>query len=158
LSVLFSNCLLCKMVVFREFRIIMPLSLADYQLGQRYSVARTSNESTTSSEGVEILQNEPFEDERGKGQYTRKIYHLGSFLPGWLKTIMPASALTLEEKAWDLYPYCKTVLTSPFLGEKFEFVIESKHLENDLGTTPNIHNLPEKKLKKTKNCEHGRSH
>lgn len=32
------------------------------------------------------MLNEPYEDgPGGNGQYTRKIYHVGSHLPGWIK-------------------------------------------------------------------------
>ena len=30
-------------------------------------------------DGVEILKNEPYEDEKRKGQYTHKIYHLATY-------------------------------------------------------------------------------
>jgi hypothetical protein len=56
-------------------------TLLQYQIGQLYSVAKTSNLETHDDAGVEILKNEPFENEEMKGQYTHKIYHLGrSFL------------------------------------------------------------------------------
>ena len=31
-----------------------------------------------------------------------------SHLPGWFKSLLPKSALTVEEKAWNSYPYTKT--------------------------------------------------
>ena len=31
-----------------------------------------------------------------------------SHLPGWFKALLPKSALTVEEKAWNAYPYTKT--------------------------------------------------
>jgi hypothetical protein len=75
-----------------------------------------SKQETAGDSGVEILINEPFEDETmGKGQYTHKIYHLGRFVlidcsrvPRFLAAICPASMFKLEEKAWNAYPYCKT--------------------------------------------------
>jgi len=127
----------------------MPFSLEDYKIGQRYSVARTSNENTTGGQGVELLESQPYTDEAGNnGFYTRKIYHLASYIPGWMRSIVPSSALKLEEKAWDVYPYCKTVLTSPFMGAKFEFVIESRHFSMDAGEQKNVHDLSPKLLKK----------
>jgi len=52
-------------------------------VGQLYSVAKTSNLETHDDAGVEILKNEPFENEEmGKGQYTHKIYHLGRLVRG----------------------------------------------------------------------------
>jgi len=136
------------MVLVKEFRVILPLSLEEYQVGQLYSVAKTNNIETHDDAGVEILKNEPFENEEmGKGQYTHKIYHLGSRLPGWARALAPASALMLEEEAWNAYPYCKTVLTSPFMEDKFKFIIETRHVA-DRGDSENVHNLSEKDLKK----------
>jgi len=146
------------MVMIREFRIPMPFTLDEYKLGQRYSVARASNENTTSSEGIEVLENKPYdhiepndpEKKVSQGTYTKKIYHLKSLIPGWLATIVPNSALKLYEEAWDVYPYCKTVLTFPFLGDRFIFTIESRHTAGDLGVIENIHNLDKEDLKKRK--------
>jgi len=134
------------MVLVREFRILLPLTVEEYRVGQLYSVAKTSSQQTTGGEGVEVLKNEPYANETGEGQYTEKIYHLGQSLPGWLKAIIPSSALKLEERAWNAYPYCKTVISSPFLGEKFTFIIESRHADDD-GSQPNPHGLDEKQIK-----------
>jgi len=111
-------------------------------------VAEMSKEETKNSTdaGVEILKNEPFENEHGKGQYTHKIYHVGSRLPRFITAIVPSSALKLEEEAWNGYPYCKTVLTNPFLGERFKLTITSRHFA-DAGTQENVHSLDEKQLK-----------
>ncbi|VDO60612.1 unnamed protein product [Schistosoma margrebowiei] len=43
---------------------------------------KSREESTGRGSGVEILKNEPYENgPGGKGQYTFKIYHVGSHLP-----------------------------------------------------------------------------
>ena len=49
-----------------------------------FSLQKKSREESTGSEsGVEILKNEPYIDgPGGNGQYTFKIYHVGSHLPG----------------------------------------------------------------------------
>ena len=53
------------------------LTPSQYQVGQLFSVAEASKNETGGGEGVEVVKNEPFEDEKmGKGQYTHKIYHL----------------------------------------------------------------------------------
>lgn len=135
------------MVLIKEFRIQLPLSVEEYQVGQLFSVAKTSSQETSNGEGVEVIKNEPYENETGKGQYTEKIYHVGSRLPGWVKAFIPGSALKLEEKAWNAYPYCKTVLKSPFMGDSFTFTIESRHF-NDEGKQENVHNLSADMLKK----------
>lgn len=74
---------------------------------------------------MEILENIPYTDgPGGSGQYTKKIYHIGSHLPGWLKAILPKAALRVEEEAWNAYPYTKMRTTCPFV-EKFFVDVET---------------------------------
>ena len=60
------------------------MSVEEYQIGQLWSVAEASKHETGGGEGVEVLKNEPFENEPlfgGKytsGQFTHKIYHFQS--------------------------------------------------------------------------------
>jgi len=136
------------MVLTKEYRILLPFSVEEYQAGQLYSVAKSSSQETANGEGVEVIVNEPFKNEDGlEGQYTEKIYHVGSRLPGWLKAFIPGSALKLEEKAWNAYPYCKTVLKNGWMADSFTFTIESRHF-NDDGSQDNVHSLPPDQLKK----------
>lgn len=84
--------------------------------------------------------NEPYtEGPGGDGQYTHKLYHVGRHLPGWLKSLLPKSALTVEEKAWNAYPYTKTRYTCPFI-DKFYIEIETKYF-NDDGRQENVFHL-----------------
>ena len=72
---------------------------------------------TGGGEGVEVVKNEPYpEGEDAKkhslgrpGQYTHKLFHLESRVPSFIKMIAPKGSLTIDEKAWNAYPYCKTV-------------------------------------------------
>eukprot|EP01094_Clydonella_sp_ATCC50884_P019369 TRINITY_DN3763_c0_g1_i3.p1 TRINITY_DN3763_c0_g1~~TRINITY_DN3763_c0_g1_i3.p1 ORF type:complete len:268 (-),score=87.50 TRINITY_DN3763_c0_g1_i3:79-882(-) len=102
---------------------------------------------TKGDSGVEVLKNEPYEKDGNTGQYTSKVYHLGSRIPAWIAALAPASALKLEEEAWNAFPDCKTQLGLPMLGDRFTFRIESKHFDNDRGTQENVFDLPEKELK-----------
>ena len=77
-------------------------------MGQLFAVMEASKENTNGDTGVEILTNEPFDNERGSGQYTHKIYHMGSKVPAIVAALMPASSLKLVEKAWNAYPHCRT--------------------------------------------------
>lgn len=58
---------------------------------------------------------------------------------GWFKALLPKSALTVEEEAWNAYPYTKTRYTSPFV-EKFFLEIETKYFD-DAGQQENVFNL-----------------
>lgn len=58
---------------------------------------------------------------------------------GWLKAILPKTALTFDEEAWNAYPYTKTRYTCPFV-EKFYLEIETHYL-SDNGCQENIFHL-----------------
>ncbi|RXN06974.1 phosphatidylinositol transfer beta isoform isoform X1 [Labeo rohita] len=111
-----------------------------YQVGQLFSVAEASKNETGGGEGIEILKNEPCEKDGERGQYTHKIYHLKSKVPGFVKVIAPEGSLVFHEKAWNAYPYCRTVVTNEYMKDDFFIKIETWH-KPDLGTLQNVHNL-----------------
>jgi hypothetical protein len=43
-------------------------------------IAKASREETTGEEGIEVLKNEEFKDEKGKGIFTLKHIHLTKFV------------------------------------------------------------------------------
>lgn len=53
--------------------------------------------------------------------------------------LLPKSALTVEEEAWNAYPYTKTRYTCPFV-EKFSLEIETLYFADD-GHQENVFNL-----------------
>jgi len=123
-------------------------------------VAKMSKEQTGHGEGVEIKENRPYGGADGidsanlsgmhasgsnKGQYTHKVYHIGKQLPPWLKAIAP-SALQIEEKAWNDYPYCKTIYSCPLLGDRFAITIVTKYVP-DSGNSENALELTDQQLK-----------
>lgn len=78
-----------------------------------------------------------------------------SFLvTAWLKALLPKSALTVEEKAWNSYPYTKTRYTCPFI-EKFSIEIETKYF-NDCGNQPNVFNLSNMEINRQIGMENSR--
>uniref|UniRef100_A0A7N4NN93 Phosphatidylinositol transfer protein N-terminal domain-containing protein n=1 Tax=Sarcophilus harrisii TaxID=9305 RepID=A0A7N4NN93_SARHA len=85
------------------------LSPRQYQVGQLYSVAQSSKNNTGGGEGIEVLINQPYEGGPGeRGQFTHKIYHLQSKVPGFVRLFAPEGSLVFHEKAWNAYPYCRT--------------------------------------------------
>lgn len=133
------------MTIIKEYRIHLPITVEEYKVGQLYSIAEASKDQTGGGEGVEILKNEPYSDETGSGQYTHKIYRMDSKIPGWVKMIFGAQNVKnmaqFDERAWNAYPHCKTVLTNPlYMKECFETKIETWHKADwDL---ENVHGLP----------------
>ncbi|WAR03801.1 PITM1-like protein [Mya arenaria] len=114
-------------MLVKEYRISLPMSVEEYRIAQLYMIQRKSREeSHGAGSGVEILENKPYLDgPGGTGQYTYKIYHIGSHLP--------------EEEAWNAYPYTKTRYKCPFV-EKFVLEVETHYL-NDGGERDNMFNL-----------------
>lgn len=134
-------------MITKEYRVILPMTVSEYQVAQLFSVAEASKNETGGGEGIEILKNEPYEEGDEKGQYTHKIYHLESRVPTFVKYVLPKQSLQMNEVAWNAYPKCKTVLTNPYLADKFEISIETRHLP-DNGTSENVHGLSPEEWKK----------
>jgi hypothetical protein len=148
-------------MIIKEYRIVMPMTVEEYQVAQLYSVAIASKNETGGGEGIEVLKNEPFSTTEGiqpkypllngqytDGQFTHKIYHLASKVPRIIRAIAPKGSLHIHEEAWNAYPYCRTVITNPdYMQDKFVIKIESIHLP-DCGTTENAHGLDRETLEK----------
>ncbi|KAL7976050.1 hypothetical protein Chor_009728 [Crotalus horridus] len=115
-------------------------SLLQYQVGQLYSVAEASKNETGGGEGVEVLVNEPYERDGERGQYTHKIYHLQSKVPPFVRMLAPEGALDIHEKAWNAYPFCRTVITNEYMKDDFLIKIETWH-KADMGMQENVHKL-----------------
>lgn len=128
-------------MLIKEYRIPLPLTVEEYRIAQLYMIAKKSREeSQGAGSGVEIITNEPYSNgPGGNGQYTHKIYHVGSHLPEWFKSLLPRSALIAKEEAWNAYPYTKTRYTCPFV-EKFSIEIETYYFP-DNGYQENVFNL-----------------
>ncbi|KAJ8363548.1 hypothetical protein SKAU_G00123790 [Synaphobranchus kaupii] len=57
----------------------MSLAMVWYRIGQLYMISKHSHEQSDRGEGVEVVQNEPYEDPaHGQGQFTEKRVYLNS--------------------------------------------------------------------------------
>lgn len=141
-------------MLIKEFRVTLPLTVEEYQVGQLYSVAEVSKNETGGGEGIEVLKNEPFTNypmlggKYSSGQYTYKIYHLASKVPAFIRLLAPKGSLEVHEEAWNAYPYCRTVITNPkWMKEKFIVSVETLHVDVGEDELENAHELPAEKLK-----------
>ena len=114
-------------------------------LAAAHSVAEASKNETGGGEGVEVIKNEPYDNVpllNGKftsGQYTYKIYHLASKVPGWVRAIAPKGSLEIHEEAWNAYPYCKTVLSNPgYMKDGFYIMVETYHIADKASKQPSL--------------------
>ncbi|CAH0715542.1 unnamed protein product, partial [Brenthis ino] len=132
------------MVLTKEYRICMPMTVEEYRIGQLYMIARHSFEQSSNGEGVEVIANEQVNDEiNGVGQFTEKRIHLSSHLPYWIQSIIP-KIFYVTEKAWNYYPYTITEYTCSFIP-KFLISIQTRY-ENNNGTTENCLGLTAEEL------------
>ena len=92
-------------MIIKEYRLIMPMTVQEYQIGQLYTIQvrlfssilrlyfhynllfkkKSRLESEGAGSGVDIIKNEPYEDEikNERGQYTFKIFHVEHRLPSF---------------------------------------------------------------------------
>jgi len=140
-------------MLIKEFRVILPLTVEEYQVAQLYSVAEASKNETGGGEGIEVQKNEPFDNypllggKYNKGQYTYKIYHLKSKVPAFIRLLAPEGSMEIHEEAWNAYPYCRTVITNPgYMKESFCIAVETLHAPGG-GELENAHELNGDKLK-----------
>ncbi|CAG8521660.1 1952_t:CDS:2 [Acaulospora morrowiae] len=135
-------------MIIKEYRVINNCTRDEYQVAQLFAVAEASKEETGGGEGVEVIKNEPYENEKGKGQYTYKIYHLSSKVPAIIRALAPSGALELYEEAWNAYPHCTTVLTNGYMKENFKLITETMHVDNSRGEIQNALNISPDLLEK----------
>ena len=140
-------------MIITEFRITLPLSLSEFQIGQRFVVAELSKQETGGGEGVEVVVDKSFDDfplfdgRYNKGQYTKKKYHVARKLPASIQKLVSGHNLEMEEESWNAFPYGLTTLANPkFMRENFSLKVESMHVDNDKGQLDNVLNLTSQEL------------
>ena len=134
--------------IIREYRIPLPISVDEYKIGQLYAVAEASKNETGGGEGIEVVQNEPFDHKDfGMCQYTHKIVHLSKKVPGFVRVLAPTGSLEIHEKAWNAYPFCRTVYSNGYMKDNFHIIIDTWHKPGNKDLD-NVHNLGEELLKK----------
>ena len=133
----------------KEYRIILPITVEEYQIAHLWTVMEWSKNNTGGGEGIEVVINEPYEESGEKGQYTHKVYHLQSKVPRFIRMLAPKGSLELHEKAKNSYPHCNTEISNPdYMKDKFAIVVDSLYL-SDFGERENVHNLPEEDWRNT---------
>jgi len=128
-------------MLIKEYRIIIPLTVKEYELAHAYMVAKATLTQNTAADTSHMIANEPFDNDMGKGRFYHRVFKLGSRLPSWIFHLLKGNEyLIVEEKTWNMYPYIKSVYSCPLLGSKPLFTVETRHVD-DNGTTYNVHNL-----------------
>ena len=165
-----------------EYRLVLPFSLDEFQRGLKYLFVRQRKEigeNSANGEQVEKLSESPFAAVPeivvthgrvpgrhvlgARGTYTHNKIFLGTRFPGWMRSLLPDSALTIHEHYY-LAPVMTMVAddggasgvaasssgakqqptrqrcmytfcryTSELFPSQLDFTIESLHVENDTG-------------------------
>ena len=133
------------MVLTKEYRVVLPLSMDEYQVAHLWTVAEQSKNETGGGEGVEFLKNEPFVDEKTgkKGQYTYKKISKDSRVPAWIRMFAPEGSLDVYEESWNTFPDFKTTITNGYMKDAFHITITSRH-EPYTGAFVNPHEISDK--------------
>lgn len=137
------------MVKIVEYRVILPTNVPQYQIGNLYMCAQRTRETAGGGEGIEIVKNEPYERGEEHGQYTHKIMHFKSKVPGFIRWAIPDKYLHLHEKSHNSYPHFHTVYEMPGMGKDFYLLVESQHIpyDKEKGCPDNLLNLDAADLK-----------
>ncbi|KAL7076069.1 hypothetical protein ACQ4LE_004716 [Meloidogyne hapla] len=144
-------------MLLREYRIVMPMTAAEFRIGRAFSYVEEEQNQTRKGEGVEIVQDEPFDNiplcqgRYTEGQFTHKIYHMRSKIPSLIRPFVPSSLTRIHEHSWGSFPYLLQELFTPEWDEsreKFSIRLETLCLDNNRGADENALGLSQEMLKR----------
>ncbi|KJP86253.1 hypothetical protein AK88_04067 [Plasmodium fragile] len=105
-----------------EFRVTMPLSMEEYNLCQRYLLAKMTCEDAdnaitgmgcnnrTDGKSLVLFKKGKAEDENGETvDYTFKRMNLVNKVPKWLQNFVDPNYCLIDEKSWNNHPKLRTV-------------------------------------------------
>lgn len=135
-----------------EYRVILPVNISKYHIGHRYMNLEYVKDEAGGGEGIELVKNEPYTNEKETGQYTYKIFHVKSKIPSFIRWAVPDKYLHFHEESWNAFPHYYTVDFIPAMGDKFLLHVESQHIPYKSGMKfpENALNLSNEDLSKRK--------
>lgn len=160
-------------MVVIEYRIVVPFTNEEFYRGLRYLDGRQRKEISSNSangEQINTVEHRRFENilevpkiiqEKGRipnrgmlcrtGTFTENRIYLGTRFPGWMRALIPESAMYVREKYYNCYPYTFCSYHSELFPNGMDFTIESMHVENDIGENNNMFaEMTEKEKKEIK--------
>ncbi len=118
-------------MILKEFQMPLPFTVEEYYIGALYMCARGMAEDSTKDDGIEVLENIECEKDGRKGRYTRKMFHIRSYLPRYLQAVTPHGLFNMLETSTNMYPVMTTVYHASLLGDRFVLEIKSNHVVGD---------------------------
>lgn len=117
-----------------EYRVILPTNVPQYQIGNLYMCAQRTRQEAGNGEGVEILKNEPYDENGETGQFTHKVMHFKSRIPKAIRWAIPDKYLHIHEISHNGYPHFYTEYKIPGQDDWFYLLVESQHIVYDKST------------------------
>lgn len=134
-----------------EYRILLPLTLKEYNISQLYIASKLSKTESTGDTSIKVLVNEDYDHEVfGPCRKTVKLLNLNSKIQPFIRKFLPKDAQKLEETSFNAFPRCNTKYKNLYFSEKtFGITVDSMHLQSK-ELKDNVLEIPEKIYKKTK--------
>ncbi|EAY17157.1 Phosphatidylinositol transfer protein [Trichomonas vaginalis G3] len=88
-----------------EWRVIVPMTVQQYQIAQIYAVAKKTLEDSNDKEGIERTSSEMRKYNEKDALYSQYIYSFANKLPSALRWVLPNTLSTLVEDCYDQFPY-----------------------------------------------------
>ena len=128
-----------NIILLKEYGVILPMSVKEYQVWQLYSMAGASGNEMGCGENVKVLTKKTYKKNSEKGHYTHihtpthththacthKVYHLQSKLSMFFQMLVQEGTLNIFGKAWHDNSYCRPVNISEYMKEGFLIKIET---------------------------------
>ena len=145
MDILFIILIMIVMLI-REYRILMPLSVSEYKKGQRYMIARAQLEAGFEGDRVELVGAEPCQHAKfGAGIHQEKRYHLARHLPFWAQKFLPTEPFYVTENSWNYYPRYNETNFTCHLSNRISVEVQTTY-QDDAGNTDNALNLTPEEL------------
>ena len=125
-----------------DFRILVPLSMIEYQKGMRYVYMRKTKEEIESGQEIDFLETSVKEKDGVQYEYSHKIIHIGKKIPKIIRWALPKNIGEIHEENYRGHPRSETRLSIPGMDRKFKCDILSfcqeytPHEQNAFSLTP----------------------
>ena len=112
-----------------EFRIFVPIGYDKAPIASRYCVFKRSQEKEKNGKLFEVIESKPIEKDGVKGFYSKRLIHIKTRIPQFIKWVVPDKYDEVYEENTNLYPYVKGQFNVPGMGEDMTLITESQHFE-----------------------------
>lgn len=136
------------MAKYHELRIVLPLSLAEYEAGHIYTRYKLKHQELNKRSQTDVAQCTTYPSHSstlGYGLYTHHVHLFKGMLPQWALSMLSGAPLKIHGRTWDEFPYIVAKYELPSIA-RANIQIDFYHVDNDDGQQQNVFNLPPHQL------------